>query len=262
MIKNLLFAALFLLFGFQIFAQTQFENPGFEEWEDIPNGDIPEPVDWSSARSAEPDGLAELAPVVWGQSMDAHSGNYSVYLINVPIFTVVAPGTITNGRIHADLDAQSAYVFTDTADARWNTPFDKTPDSIVGWYKANPMAGDFATVRVILHKGYASMPQADSSSWIALASANLSTSAVTSWTRFSIPFQYFSDETPEYMLAVLTAGDGLNAVAGSEAWFDDLEFTYYYVSVNELAEEQLSVYYANGFLNVTFENQRTAFLCF
>ena len=44
MIKSLLFAVLVLLFGIQIFAQTQFENAGFEEWEPIENGSVDEPV--------------------------------------------------------------------------------------------------------------------------------------------------------------------------------------------------------------------------
>jgi hypothetical protein len=253
MIKNLLTIMLISVLVYTSSAQTQFENPGFELWEAIENGDVPEPVDWSSAASAEPDALAKLSPQVWDQSEDANTGDYSVYLVNKLVFSFVAPGIITNGRIHADLDPELGYIYTDTLDAQWNTPLTQRPDSIVGWYKANPQEGDFPTVNVLLHKGYGSFPQDDNSNWIAMASANLSTTEVSTWTRFSVPFVYFSEENPEYVLAILTSGNGELAVAQSEAWFDDLELIYNTTSLPEINDDQLLVSYSNEFLNVFME---------
>ena len=46
------------------------------------------------------------------------------------------------------------------------------------------------------------------------------------WTRFSFPLHYHKDIMPEYALVILTSSNGLTAVEGSEAWFDDLEFIY------------------------------------
>jgi len=256
MTRNLLILALLFLIVYSATAQTQLENPGFELWEPIENGDIPEPIDWSSARSAEPDALAEWAPAVWDQSEDANSGDYSVYLVNQPIFTVVAPGIITNGRIHADLNPELGYIYTDTTDARWNTPLTQRPDSIVGWYKANPQEGDSPTVNVLLHKGYGAFPQDDNSNWVAMASADLSTTEVSTWTRFSVPFAYFSEENPEYILAILTSGNGELSLADSEAWFDDLELIYNTTSLPELTDNQFSVTYSDEFLNVFIDQTK------
>ena len=257
MTKNLISMLITILMISQITAQTQFENPGFEEWESIPYGSIPEPIDWSSARTALPDELAQVAPPIWDQSEDSHSGNYSVYLVNKAAFGIIATGTITTGRIYASLEPADGYVFTDLEDSRWNTPFDQLPDSVVGWYKAKPSTGDFATVQVLLHKGYASIPTHDSSNWIALAKANLSTADVDEWTRFSVPFQYFSNDKPEYILAVITAGNGLNAIENSEAWFDDFKLIYNNTSVGELYGKRLSVHYSCDYLNVWLDNPPT-----
>ena len=118
MIKKLLPGVLILCFSLQIIAQTQFENPGFEEWEPIENGSVDEPVNWSSIRTATPNEMAELSPAVWGQSTDAHSGDYSVYLINKAAFGLVATGMVTSGRVKADLNYDSTNSHTDPTDAR------------------------------------------------------------------------------------------------------------------------------------------------
>jgi len=47
-----------------------------------------------------------------------------------------------------------------------------------------------------------------------------------SWTRFSAPFSYYQDRSPEYIVIVLSAGNRKNAIEGSEAWFDDLKLIY------------------------------------
>lgn len=248
--RFLLSAAAVLLIGLPAAAQTQLMNPGFEEWESIQHGSVPEPVQWSSARSAVPDELAQLAPAVWDRSEDAHSGDYSVYLINKEAFQIVATGTMTNGRVLADLDPTKGNVHTDKSDSRWNLAFTDRPDSVAGWYKASPQAGDFPTVKIVLHTDSASIPSADSATWVAIAAADLPSQEVTSWTRFSVPFQYLSDEQPEFLLAVLTAGDALNSKDGSEVWFDDIELIYNNTAVDEWTSDRLQVYYADGYLNL------------
>jgi hypothetical protein len=255
MIKLYNLLILMLSFGIYLGAQTQVANSGFEEWEPIEHGSVPEPVDWSAARTALPDELAALAPANWGQSDDAHSGNYSVYVINKSAFGIVATGTITCGRVYADLDPEKGNVFTDTADERWHASLPHRPDSVIGWYKAKPSAGDFPTVKFLLHKGFASVPQDDSASWIGVAHLDLPAAEVTEWTRFSIPFVYESEETPEFCLAVLTAGDGLNSIADSEAWFDDLQLIYNAASVQELEDDNLIVSFDNDLLNVQINHR-------
>jgi hypothetical protein len=250
--KIRLLTLLFISFSFGIMAQTQIENPGFEEWEVTgppadPTG-FEEPVNWSSLKTATPDAIANVSPEVMFKSTDAHSGDFSIHLINVAVFGIVANGVITNGRILADFDPEASNTFTSDEDPGWYTLFEDRPDSLVGYYKYISVDGDAAQVQALLHAGLpGSIPQADSSNWVGLAKANLAAGNVPEWTRFSIPFVYFLDINPDYILLNPTSGDGYNAIAGSEMWLDDMELIYNVDGIDEkLAENLLKTY---GFEN-------------
>jgi len=240
--------------------QSQFENPGFEEWEpEDENSPFFEPIDWSSVKTGDHP-VSANSPVVIYRSDEAHSGNYSVYLINkyTGIIDRVVTGTVTNGRIHVDEDLipEKSTVFTDIHNGQWNTPLIYRPDSVVGWYKANPVPGDFPTVKVILHADSNSIP-GDSLKWIARAYWRGEKGVVVDeWTRFSTPIDYYMDDTPEYILAVLTSGNGLYALDKSEAWFDDLKLIYNGTSINELSPENISIIFRNNYLNVEFSSDK------
>lgn len=207
-------------------AQQQLENAGFENWEFV---DLPkdEPTDWSSIKTSDNPITSNAAPVVWEQSTDAHSGNYSVKLFNISTFGVVATGTLTNGRVHADFNPDSGYVFTQHDDARWHTAFTSRPDSLVGWYKYYPSNNDHGGIRAILHVEEGSLPERQThDNWVADANFLMPAETKDAWTRFSVPFTYFSDDTPEYILVVIKAGNGTDAIADSYALVDDLQLIY------------------------------------
>ena len=210
-------------------AQYQLENPGFELWDDILIGasdTIREPAEWSSLKTTDDATMNSLAPVVCKRSTDAHNGSYSVKLTNV-LTLLVANGTVTNGRVHANLNTSLAYMYTDTLDSHWNTPFTARPDSIAGWFKYTPQTGDTLEVKVILHRGYGKQPDNDYlNNWIALAHFRSALNTGSQWIRFSTPFNYYNDKNPQYMLVILNSGNGFYPVAGSIAWFDDLEMIY------------------------------------
>ena len=218
----------FLLTGMAT-AQNQLENPGFEEWDDIlvsESDTIREPVEWSSLKTSDDPTLSALAPVVCRRSSDAHSGEYSIELTNVLSF-IVANGVATNGRLHPDFIATLAYIFTDTLDEQWNTPFTERPDSIAGWFKYAPQGDDTLQVKVALHRGFGKQPDAEyTDNWIGVAEYKSPLNTEGEWIRFSAPFTYFSDNNPQYVLVVLNSGNEYTPVAGSVALFDDLEMTY------------------------------------
>jgi hypothetical protein len=231
-------------------AQQQLENPGFENWEDAGTV-VDEPTDWSSIKTSDVSSINGFAPQVWSQSTDAHSGNYSVRLENISSFGIVANGIITSGRIHADFDPELGYVFTDVGDARWNSPFTDTPDSLVGWFKYTPSGSDAGKAQVILHTGAAQNPDPGFTNWAGEARFDFSGTTST-WTRFSVPFIYYNANTPAYLLAVLVAGDSTVSVAGSVALFDDIELIYNSTSVNEINEEVANAFVSNNYLNIKF----------
>jgi len=232
------------------------ENGGFENWEVPPGLDstLMEPVDWSSLKTTDNSNLNGAAPVVWGKSTIAHSGNYSVYLKNVSIFGIVANGTLTNGRVHSDMNPEKGYVFTDTSDGRWNSRIDSRPDSVVGWYRFHPVDNDRGIVEVDLHTGYYQKPGTpeDSTRLVGKAIFKTPTETVDEWTRFAVPFEYFDDRIPEFYLFVLSSGDGYDARAGSEIWFDDIAFVYNNLPAEkpDLREETLNVYVSFGTINI------------
>lgn len=250
----LVFAALIIL-AFGIKAQTQLENPGFEKWEAIAIGPIPEPVNWNSLRTALPVELAEVSPAVWDSSTDAHSGKYSLYLINEAIFGIVATGTITNERVFADMEPTKGYIFTEVNNAKFNSPLPHRPDSITGWFKCKPTPGDFGTIKVILHTDSTSAPASDSSNWVALAYHEFPGDQVNTWTRFSVPFNYYTADTPDYIMVIITSGNGVTALDGSESWYDDLKLIYNDgTAINEITSNDFKVYVNHKTLTVFIDD--------
>jgi hypothetical protein len=206
----------------------QLENPGFENWENIGAG-LMEPVDWSTIKTADNPSLASLAPVTYERSDSAHSGNYSLKLYNVQVFAnLVATGAITNGRFHAEYDLAASYSYTDSSDPQWNTPFTARPDSLVGWFKFFPNLDDNAQFKVILHVDSCKLPENGTlHDWVGMA-VNVTERGVTydKWTRFAVPFTYFDDRTPHYVLTVINSGDSTSAIADSYLLVDDLQLVY------------------------------------
>jgi hypothetical protein len=224
--KRILLPVFSVLISFTLsFSQSQLENPGFEEWEEVLTG-IFEPGEWSSLKTSDNSSLSSMAPVVCEKSTDAHSGSFSVKLTNVSSL-VVANGTVTNGRVHPNLITSLAYMYTDTLNSQWNTPFTYRPDSITGWFKYAPKTGDSLEVKAILHRGFGKQPDDNYlNNWIAVAHFKSNLKTGNQWVRFSAPFIYYSENTPQYILVILNSGNGYNPVAGSIAYFDDIEMIY------------------------------------
>jgi hypothetical protein len=237
-----------------LIAQQQLDNPGFEEWEDA--GTVQEePVKWSSIKTSDAGTIVnEAAPVVWGKSSDAHSGNYSVKLFATAAFSIVANGTMTNGQVHADFNPDQAYVFTNPEDIQWHTPFTDRPDSLVFWYKAFPQGNDFGKIRIILHIDEGSMPEfGTEDNIVGEAIYFFPQEQVSQWTKVSVPFVYFKPIDPEYILCVINSGDGTNAVEGSEAYFDDIQLIYNPESITENSLQGVSLSPGNKLIRLIME---------
>ena len=242
-------------FVFLAAAQEQIENPGFETWDGA--GASLEPVDWSSLKTSDNTFLAQSAPQVLFQDAGRING-FSVKLENKSALGIVANGIITNGRVHADLDPNNGYVFTN-ADPKWNTPFSSRPDSIVGWYKYQPASSggsfDKGKVEVLLHKTTNGQNPVGSTAGNMIAKARHDIIApAANWVRFSAPFNYTSTDNPDYILLVLTSGDSTNALAGSIAWFDDLELIYNTSSMDNNQINPLQIAQQND--NISIKNMQ------
>jgi hypothetical protein len=223
--------------------QQQPENPGFEFWEEIGYGpDTLEPVDWNSLKTSDGgDMINDVIPVTWERTTDAHSGMYAVRLFNEPILTLVAPGTLTNGRVHAAIDPADAYVFTIDSLAEFNTPFFDKPDSLTVWAKFFPVENDVAHVIAILHTDTARIADPAQTNWSAVANIDIP-EQLNEWTRLSAPFEYLTTDTPEYILFAMYAGDAQNSLVGSVLYLDDFGLIYYNTEVHERVSQDYSFY--------------------
>lgn len=232
----------FLIFP-MIFYGQQLENPGFENWENA--GTVKdEPVDWSTIKTSDDEGISAVAPVTFDRSDDAHSGSYSLKLYNISVFNLIATGAITNGRFHAEFDFDESYSYTQADDPQWHTPFTWRPDSLAGWFKFFPNENDRAQFKVILHIDECKLPENGTfPNWVGMA-VFVTEPGVTydTWTRFSVPFDYYNDNIPEYELTVLNSGDSTIAVDSSYLIVDDLEIIYPASGISEhrIAEPFLS----------------------
>ena len=217
---------IFVLVPAVIFGQ-QFENPGFENWENA--GTVKdEPVDWSTIKTCDVPGIASVAPVTFARCDTAHSGNYSLKLYNVSVFGLVATGAITNGRFHAEFNLDLSYSYTDPADPQWHTPFSWRPDSLVGWFKFYPKEDDRCQVKAIVHVDECKLPENGTmQNWVGMA-VFVSEPGATydQWTRFAVPFDYYREDIPEYLFCTLNSGDSTTAIDSSFMLIDDLQLMY------------------------------------
>ena len=227
----------------------QISNAGFEEWEDVSAGQD-EPVKWSSIKTSDNPTINAVAPVNWYRCDTAHTGNYSIRLKNIiTLVGAVATGSITNGRFHTTFNPAEGYVYSDFSDDQWNMPFTGRPDSIAVWIKYYPVENDTLQAKFLLHKDTCTITilpeyQDNVIGWAKIAVVG----EHDEWTRVAAPFEYYSNESPEYFLTILTAGAGLNSISGSVALYDDIEIIYGDASVAGNSILPLNVFYSQGTL--------------
>jgi len=216
-----------LAFGVIATAQPQLENPGFETWQNTGTA-TEEPEQWSSVKTSDGGTLINnLAPQMVWQSADAHSGSWSVNLRTVSSILGAATGLLTNGRVHAELQIENSYVFTDSTNSDWSTLCGSRPDSLTAWYKYSPMPGDNAVIGALLHVDEGKLPGFGTQlNWVGGADWESASATMATWERFSVPFYYIDNRVPEYLLMIMTTGDSTNSQEGTEAWFDDLGLIY------------------------------------
>lgn len=231
-----------IIISITAFGQQQVENPGFEFWEEYGFGpDTLEPVNWNSLKSSDGGAfINKVIPITLERSTDAHSGDYSVKLRNDTILIFVAPGTMTNGRVHATLPPSDAYVYTIDSMPEFNTPFTSKPDSLTAWIKFFPQENDIAHVMAILHSDTAKIADSTQTNWIATASIDVPVQ-VDTWTKFSAPFQYLNEDTPEYILFAIYAGDAQNSKPFSIMYLDDIELIYHETGITAKPDDMLKL---------------------
>jgi putative glycosyl hydrolase or carbohydrate binding protein/type IX secretion system substrate protein len=265
-IVTLSLAAVFV--SASIVAQTQITNGGFENWGNASPGVSTEPTSWYSNLSGS--NIAQLGPQTCFQCTSlVHSGSSCVRVETESYIGTAVNGVVTTGVVDAPSFTKSdGYVGTvnySTASDDRRMAFTGRPDSIVGWYQYSPGgSGEQGKVRVILHTGDYYDPETPTTNHpnptanrIADTTFYTPTTTVSSWTRFSLPFNYFSTSNPAYiMINVTSSANQSTTVTGSQMWLDDIAVVYNpSAGINQVTNNQnLKAYYADKTVYVDLQN--------
>jgi hypothetical protein len=228
--------------SFAATAQTTITNGDFENWGgNASPGIVAEPTGWYSNQSGSSTAMLG-GQTCFKDATTFHGGLFSARIetISGPLATVIN-GNVTTGVINApSFSKADGYIGTanySTASDIRRRSFTGRPDSLVGWYKYTPGgAGEQGKVRAILHINDYDDPETPTAgAYHTNPTANkigdvlflTPTTAVTTWTRFSVPFTYVSAASPAYiMINVTSSANQTTTITGSKLWLDDLQTVY------------------------------------
>lgn len=195
-------------------AQT-LPNLGLEQWTNHTYYDQPDGV-WATANSIV-DLLPSVIPPTTTKSTDAHGGMYSAKMESKiwPVANILMSGTLATGVFNNQSSNPGTAL-------KRGTPYTDRPSEFGGWYKSTSVQGDSMifyawltkwngtardTVGIALHKEY---------------------NTVASWTEFTLPFTYMSNDAPDSISIVFTSsagGEALQGQPGNSLWVDDIYLT-------------------------------------
>ncbi|MDR2084923.1 MAG: T9SS type A sorting domain-containing protein [Bacteroidales bacterium] len=230
----------------------QFENMGFETWENWNNSSSrPEPLNWHGLKSADgtwasavPDGVLTSSTTVRPGS----SGSRSVLLTTKPykVFGITVAqvvGTLTNGRMYAGsttpLNANN-YMRTVRSNDVFNTPVTSIPDSITVWVASwtnnsshksfiHCAVHDDADFKLVSNGSYDPANMLVAKGDLEFSRTCASSSSLT-WERKSVPFTRDGDcvsNNPRYVIASFcTSTNPSNTSEGDFLYVDDVLLVY------------------------------------
>jgi len=187
-------------------------NPGFENWTQV--GNYFDPNNWDNLNSNT--GILGVFTCTRATGADVHSGTYAIKLITKSVFGVTANGIAST----AELITTPPYGVTG------GIAYTQRPDSIVGWYKCNPVsAADSGFVQFVLLDG--------ANDTVGFVRQYMPNTPVTSYTRFSAPIAYLSFSTPVLSYWILSSSNPVTPQVSSSIIIDDIDLIFNPSGINE-----------------------------
>lgn len=218
-------------------------NPGFEgTWDNTTK----EPEHWHGFATVNAKGIFAMAKntdQLVASTTEVHSGTYAAKISANKVFSVIAQGNLTTGRINGSsmsaTDANGNYNYMDPAEPDYTMPFCGKPDSMVVWTKFVPeKSTDKASIgcQLIRNMRY----QTPTVQWknnginvtaadVVIAEAiNDNIAAQSAWTRMSMPFVYDnSGDTPSFIMITATTNNTPGKGGAKDVLYvDDFEMIY------------------------------------
>jgi hypothetical protein len=218
------FYSLILSVTISIAAHSQaLPNAGFELWTNM--GTYDNPDTWNTLNDLT-SGFGVLT-CLKATGADAHSGTAAIKLITQFVIIQNANGLATTGTI--DVGNQTV---------TGGIPYTLRPDSLTGWYKCDPQGTDFGFIDFTLFDG-----GNDTVGFVHFQTPN---SAVTTYTYFSLPINYYNTNTPTLSRCVMSSSEGVSSVLNSMLIVDDLALVFNNTGVREPVFGRSSVKYLSG----------------
>ena len=217
-------------------------NSGFEEWH-VSTDEYVEPNAWHSFESAS--GMfAQLAGHHIEKSDNGRNGTTCARIFSTSIFSIVANGTMTTGRMNAGSfsatdPTNNAYLDMSKTDVDGNgdpyyVALNHRPDSLVLWVKFNQGTANtdhpYATVSAVITDGTYYQDPEDKAydNVVARASDHAITVTNDDWRRVSVPFVYTinSADPRAIIITISTNADAGQGSDGDEVLVDDITLVY------------------------------------
>lgn len=212
-----LFAA---VISFASVAQTT-ANGGFESWTTVP-ATFPAPAydecdNWNSLNSLT-SALGVITCYKATAVADVHSGSSAMKLITKQAGGQIANGLVTTGTVNVATSSVSGGV-----------PYTLRPDSIIGWYKCAPMAGDSGFVEIQL------LGAGGDTDTIGYAIFRTPGTNVTTYTRFAVKINYRNANPVAKSIWILSSSRSNTVhIVNSTLFLDDVQLgSDLFLSVDE-----------------------------
>lgn len=206
-----------LCISMNVFSQN-IPNASFENW--VNNGPFLTPEAWA--------GNGALI-----QSGFSHSGDFSIQL-SVDTLTNMQTSTLDTIAPNAYTGAQTMGPPQPGASVG-GYAFTASPDSLIGWVKYTSIEGDGFRIIVELSRW-----DTVSASRSIIATAFYSDFVtIDDFTRFAIPLEYSSSETPDTAFIQIESANMQSKHIGTTLWVDDLDFTFGNTAVNNIEMSKL-----------------------
>jgi hypothetical protein len=114
-----------------------------------------------------------------------------------------------------------------------------------------PSGNDTLQFQALLHVDDATLPPKPENidNQVAYTRADIG-GTYENWTRVALAFDYFDNRTPEYLLIIITSGNGTTPNVGSIAFYDDLEIIGGGQAIHKNPLEQVGLYFTANKLHI------------
>jgi hypothetical protein len=215
---------------YQVAAQNEIPNPGFEDWENDGTffNSYQNPQGWGTLNSAT--SLLGVETVKrTTNSQFVHSGNAAIKLetFYINLLNRPAQGICVTGNINID-----------TEEIEGGLSYNLRPDNFSGWYQYYPAGADTGQAAAILTKWNSVLQQRDT---IAIA-GKWFLGQTDVYQQFDEPFEYGSEESPDTLMVILVSSSQFEPVIGSVMYIDDLNLNFTTLVQNSGSKSNIFVY--------------------